>query len=119
MCEISSKQGREVNYNLKTLIRGLTQDNISEVYKAYKVLFQIGVPAIPEIQDVLLRFDFSRVKYSSQFRMFIGTHLDKFKHRKKKLMNMQTELCLIATAYFFGSFVYSKRNLLNHQVQIC
>lgn len=61
-----------VGRNLKRLIRGLTQDSVAEIYDSYKALFQIGTPAIPQIRQELLKFDFSEVKYSNQIRYVSG-----------------------------------------------
>ena len=45
---------------------------MDETYKGYKALFQIGAPAIPQIRDVLLKFDFSKVKYATEIRYVSG-----------------------------------------------
>ena len=66
MSEPSNEQNQTISRHLKTLIRGLTQNELTEeTYRSYKALFQIGDPAISQIRDVLLKFDFSRGRFKT------------------------------------------------------
>jgi hypothetical protein len=62
----------DIDRSLKTLIRGLTQDNRAEIYKAYKVLFKIGAPAIPQIRAAVLKSNWSNLKYPNENRYVSG-----------------------------------------------
>lgn len=72
MNEQKSEQDQDISRNLKTLIRGLTQNNVSEMYEAYKALFQIGAPAIPQIRAAVLQSNWSNLKYANGVRYVIG-----------------------------------------------
>ncbi len=72
MSEPNKEQNQIVSRNLKTLIRGLNQNESTETYKSYKVLYQIGAATIPQIRDVLLKFDCSNVKYPNEIRYVAG-----------------------------------------------
>jgi hypothetical protein len=70
------EQDNELNQNIKrslrTLIRGLTQDNVAEMYGGYKDLFQVGVPAIPQIREAILKSNWSKLKYPNEIRYVSG-----------------------------------------------
>ncbi len=72
MDDQKNEQSQNISRNLKTLIRGLTQNNVSEMYEGYKALFQIGVPAIPQIREVVLQSNWSKVKYANEVRYVVG-----------------------------------------------
>jgi len=72
MSEPDNEQNQIVSRNLKRLIRGLTQDDLSETYEGYKVLFQIGASVIPQVREVLLKFDCSKVKFPNEIRYVSG-----------------------------------------------
>lgn len=63
---------QSISRSLKTLIRGLTQDNLTETYEGYKALFQAGSAAIPHIRDALAKSEWSRVKYPNEIRYVSG-----------------------------------------------
>ena len=67
-----STEDQEIRTHLRTLIRGLTQGNLSEAYEGYKALYKIGAPAIPQIRDAILKSDWSRVKRPNEIRYVTG-----------------------------------------------
>lgn len=72
MSELDKEQNQIVSRNLKTLIKGLNQDESTETYKSYKVLYHVGASVIPQIRDILLKFDCSNTKYPNEIRYIAG-----------------------------------------------
>lgn len=72
MSKPNNEENQIVSRNLKMLIRGLTQSDISETYEGYKALFQIGASVIPQIREVLLKFDCSNIKFPNEIRYISG-----------------------------------------------
>lgn len=107
MSEPDNEQNQIVNRNLKTLIRGLTQDDATEMYEGYKALFQIGEPAIPQIRDVLFKFDFSKVKYPNEIRYISGLinliHDIDESEANKIVQQLKSDGCAVALAHILGS----------------
>src|SRR5687768_925177 len=63
---------QNISRSLKTLIRGLTQDDVTEMYKAYKALFAVGPVAIPQIRELIFKAKWSNVKYPNEIRYLAG-----------------------------------------------
>src|SRR5262245_26705838 len=72
MDEQVSQSHWDIDRSLTTLIRGLTQDNREEIYKAYKTLFQVGAPAIPQIRAAIFKSNWSNLKYPNENRYVSG-----------------------------------------------
>lgn len=72
MEEQSNVADQNISRSLKNLIRGLTQDDVPEMYKAYKALFAIGPAAIPQIREAILKGKWSTVKYPNEIRYLAG-----------------------------------------------
>lgn len=68
----NDEQNNHIRRNLNQLIRGLTQNDLTEALEAYKFLFQTGEPVIPQVRAVLLKFDCSKVKYDNEIRYISG-----------------------------------------------
>lgn len=65
-------QTRQIDVHLKTLIRGLSQENVHERYEGYKSLYEIGLLAIPQIREALLKSKWEKVKYPGEIRYVSG-----------------------------------------------
>ena len=63
---------QSISRSLKTLIRGLTQNDVTETYQGYKALFQVGSAAIPHIRDAVSKSKWSTVKYPNEIRYISG-----------------------------------------------
>lgn len=63
---------QNISRSLKTLIRGLTQDDATEMYQGYKALFAVGRAAIPQIREAILKAKWSSVKYPNEIRYIAG-----------------------------------------------
>ena len=63
---------QEVNAALRTLIRGLTQNNIKEIYAGHQALYKIGVSAISYIRDAIHKSNWTKVKYPNEIRYLTG-----------------------------------------------
>jgi len=72
MGEQDNELNQDINRSLRTLIRGLTQDNVAEMYEGYKALFQIGVSAIPRIRAEVLKSTWSKLRYPNEIRYVSG-----------------------------------------------
>ena len=72
MNEQGQEQRRDVGPCLKTLIRGLTQNNVAEMYEGYKALFKAGAPAVPLVREAVLKSDWSKLKYPNEVRYVSG-----------------------------------------------
>src|SRR5689334_10357166 len=72
MQEPSNVTDQDIRLSLKALIRGLTQDDVTEMYKGYKALFAVGPAAIPQICEAVLRARWSNVKYPEEIRYIAG-----------------------------------------------
>ena len=72
MDEQVSEPNWDIDRSLATLIRGLTQDNRAEIYKAYKSLFQVGAPAIPQIRAAVFKSNWPNLKYPNEIRYVSG-----------------------------------------------
>lgn len=72
MNDRENEQSQNISRNLRTLIRGLTQDNVKEMYEGYRSLFQIGSAVIPQVRDAVLKSDWSKVKYANEIRYVSG-----------------------------------------------
>jgi len=62
----------DVSIGLRTLIRGLTQNNPKEIYAGHRALYRIGAPAIPGIQDAINKSSWAKVRYPNEIRFLIG-----------------------------------------------
>jgi hypothetical protein len=67
-----NKRTQQIDVHLKTLIRGLSQENIDERCKGYKALYELGIPAIPQIKEALFKSKWERVKYPGEIRYVSG-----------------------------------------------
>ncbi len=107
MSEPGNEQNQIVSRNLKKLIRGLTQDDVTEMYEGYKALFQIGASAIPQIRDVLLKFDCSKVKYPNEIRYVGGLvnliHDTDEVEANKLVQQLKSGGCNVALAHILDS----------------
>jgi len=72
MEEQSNVADQKISRSLKTLIRGLTQDDVTEMYKAYKALFAVGRAAIPQIREAIFKAKWSSIKYPNEIRYIAG-----------------------------------------------
>src|SRR5262245_4519078 len=63
---------QEVNTALITLIRGLTQNKLKEVFAGHKALYRIGTPAISQIRDAINKSNWEKVKYPNEIRYITG-----------------------------------------------
>lgn len=72
MDEQSNVADQNITRSLKTLIRGLTQDDVTDMYKAYKALFAVGPAAIPHIREAIFKAKWSSVKYPNEIRYIAG-----------------------------------------------
>lgn len=72
MTEQHDHLSQEINTSLKTFIRGLTQANLSESLEGYRLVLEIGSPAVPLIRDAILRSNWSNVKYAEEVRYLSG-----------------------------------------------
>lgn len=63
---------QEISRSLKTLIRGLTQNDLTETYQGYKALFAIGPEAIPQIREAIFKSNWASVKYPNEIRYIAG-----------------------------------------------
>ena len=72
MEEQSNVADQNISRSLKTLIRGLTQDDVTEMYKGYKALFAVGRAAIPQIREAIFKARWSSVKYPIEIRYIAG-----------------------------------------------
>jgi hypothetical protein len=68
----AGEPGCDIDRNLRTLIRGLTQDNRAEIYKAYQALFKVGAPAIPQISAAVFKSNWPNLKYPNENRYVSG-----------------------------------------------
>lgn len=62
----------DIDSSLKTLIRGLTQNNIKEICAGHKALCKIGSSAVPHIRKAILQSNWSRAKYPNEIRYVSG-----------------------------------------------
>lgn len=72
MDEHDSQLNQHINRSLKTLIRGLAQNNVAEMYEGYKALFQAGKTAVPQIREAVLKSNWSKLKYPNEVRSVSG-----------------------------------------------
>jgi len=72
MEEQANVDDQNISRRLKTLIRGLTQDDVTEMYKGYRALFEAGAAAIPQIREALFKSKWSSVKYPNEIRYIAG-----------------------------------------------
>jgi hypothetical protein len=56
----------EIAVHLKTLMRGLSQRNLRETYNAYRALYMIGEPAVPQIRESLLKSNWTEIKNAGE-----------------------------------------------------
>jgi hypothetical protein len=63
---------QDISRSLKNFIRGLTQDDVADMYERYKALFQIGPAAIPQIRDLIFKSNWSNVRYPNEIRYVAG-----------------------------------------------
>lgn len=63
---------QDISRSLKTLIRGLTQDDVTEMYKAYKALFAVGRAAVPQIREAIFKTEWANIKYPNEIRYLAG-----------------------------------------------
>lgn len=72
MEEQSNVTEQDISRSLKDLTRGLTQDDVTEMYKGYKALFAVGPSAIPQIREAIFKAHWSKVKYPNEIRYVAG-----------------------------------------------
>jgi hypothetical protein len=72
MAVTTESTDQNINGKLKTLIRGLTQDDVTEMYKGYRALYEVGAAAIPQVREVLFKSKWSSVKYPNEVRYIAG-----------------------------------------------
>jgi hypothetical protein len=63
---------QDINRSLKNFIRGLTQNDVAEVYESYKALYQVGPAAIPQVRDLIFKSNWSNIKYPNEIRYVAG-----------------------------------------------
>ena len=63
---------QEVNAALRTLIRGLAQNNLKEIFAGHKALYKIGTPAISQIRDAINKSNWTKIKYPNEIRYITG-----------------------------------------------
>src|ERR1044071_3359093 len=63
---------QDISRGLKNFLRGLTQGDVSDRYKSYKTLFQLGPAAIPQIRESIFKSNWSKVKYPNEIRYVAG-----------------------------------------------
>jgi len=61
-----------VSSALKTLLRGLTQNNLSEVFAGHKALYKIGLPAVPYIHDAIQQSTWDKIRFPNEIRYITG-----------------------------------------------
>jgi hypothetical protein len=69
---MEEQSDQNISRSLKNLIRGLTQDDATEMYKAYKALFAVGPAAIPQIREAIFKAKWSHIKYPNEIRYLAG-----------------------------------------------
>lgn len=57
---------------LKTLLRGLTQNNLGEIFAGHKALYKVGAPAIPHIHEAIQRSNWARIRFPNEIRYITG-----------------------------------------------
>jgi hypothetical protein len=72
MSEDINELNERISTNLKTLIRGLTQNNLTEAYEGYKALFKIGTAAIPRLREAALKSNWAKIRRSNEIRYASG-----------------------------------------------
>lgn len=72
MEEQSDIRGQNISRGLKTLVRGLTQGDLTETYEGYKTLFRMGAAAIPQVRDAVFKSSWSQVTYPNEIRYVTG-----------------------------------------------
>src|SRR5215213_11259855 len=72
MDEQSNVADQNISRSLNSLIRGLTQADVTDMYKAYKALFAVGPAAIPHIREAIFKAKWSSVKYPNEIRYIAG-----------------------------------------------
>lgn len=72
MSEQGQDQKQKIGRSLRTLIRGLTQNNVGEAYEGYKALFKAGAPAVPQLREAALKSNWSKIKYANEVRYIRG-----------------------------------------------
>jgi hypothetical protein len=63
---------QEINAALRTLLRGLTQNNLKEIYAGHKALYKIGAPTISYIRDAIHQSNWTKLRYSNEIRYITG-----------------------------------------------
>jgi hypothetical protein len=72
MNEQGEEQIQHIGRSLRTLIRGLTQNNLEAAYEGYKALFKVGASAIPQIREAVLKSNWPKLKYANEVRYVRG-----------------------------------------------
>jgi hypothetical protein len=72
MNEETGNADRNIDKTLKTLLRGLTQNNIKEIFAGHKALYQIGKSAIPHIRNAISQSNWSQIKRANEVRYLTG-----------------------------------------------
>jgi hypothetical protein len=62
----------DIQRALKTLIRGLTQNNIKEIFEGHKTLYRLGKTAIPYILNAINQSTWSKIKRANEVRYLAG-----------------------------------------------
>ena len=63
---------QDISAALKILLRGLTQNNLNEIFAGHKALYKIGAPAIPYINDVIQQSNWVKIRFPNEIRYITG-----------------------------------------------
>jgi hypothetical protein len=63
---------QDISRSLKNFIRGLTQNDVPDMYESYKAVSQVGPTAIPQIRDLIFKSNWSKVRYPNEIRYVAG-----------------------------------------------
>lgn len=72
LSELSEGRTSVIATNLRALIRGLTQNNRSDLYTGYRELVRTGTESIQEIRSAISRGDWSHIRYPEEIRYVSG-----------------------------------------------
>jgi hypothetical protein len=72
MNEETDNAEQNIHDILKTLLRGLTQNNIKEIFAGHKALYKIGKSAIPHIRNAIGQSNWSQIKRANEVRYVTG-----------------------------------------------
>ena len=63
---------QDLSRNLKNFVRGLTQNDVTDMYESYKALCHAGPAVIPHIRALIFKSNWSKVKYPNEIRYVAG-----------------------------------------------